>query len=315
MGKTRHCYIIYGPTASGKSALAELVAEYSPISIINADSKQVVREIPILTAQPDQNTQRSYPHALYGHVSLTEPYTVREWLADIRRTFAVCEDKGLIPCCVGGTGMFAQALMQGISPVPALSAALENDIRHYVDRVGAATAHTALSAIDPTSAARLAPNDAPRIAKALSVYEATGETLTIWRTRPNIAVLPQEYKVSAFTLGRQREILYDNALRRFDMMLKNGVLEEVRACLPLLKDGMFAASKAHGLPELSAYLCGDMPLEEAKRLSVRNTRHYIKRQFTWMRHRMQEATCLAAHDDIKDSAIILNTIEKDNASN
>lgn len=292
-----HCYILFGPTASGKSALAERVAEKAPARIINCDSKQVYRELPVLTAQPDAATRARLPHALYGHISVTERYTAREWLEDAAHAARECAANGDIPFFTGGTGMFVKALQEGISAMPALPEEAERRTRARIAEEGCEAAHLRLREIDPDSAARLAPGDGARIAKALCAYEETGVPLSEWHKRGNIRLLPEDTRFTLMTLERDRELLYARCEARFDAMLESGALEEARYYLKLEESGAAPAAKAHGLPELTAYLRGDMPLEEAKRLAKRNTRRYIKRQFTWMRHQMPGRIVLEGEDD------------------
>jgi tRNA dimethylallyltransferase len=273
-----------GPTASGKSALALELAERLGGEIINADSMQVYRDFRILTARPSPEEEAQAPHHLYGQVDAAELYSTGRWLTDALAAIAQIRARGRTPIVVGGTGLYFKALTEGLADIPAADPELRVALRERVEREGAPTLHAELAARDPQIAARLEPNDAPRILRALEVLESTGESIAAFQadTKPALAV--DEWRGLALT--PDREALYAAINRRFDVMLEQGALDEVRAFAARGLDPTLPAMKAHGNPALAAHLRGEMSLADAAELGKRDTRRYAKRQFTWIANQM-----------------------------
>jgi tRNA dimethylallyltransferase len=289
--------VLTGPTASGKSAVALRFAQRRPTWIVNADSKQVYAEIPVLTAQPTAEERARARHKLYGYVSVRESYTAARWVKDAAETVRQCLAEGAVPLLVGGTGFYIDALTHGLSPAPAPTEGTQKRLLSLVAEEGTERLHALLEAGDPESAARISPNDAPRLVRAYGTLLDTGVPLSAWNARPRVRPLGEK-KFAVFSLERDRETLYRRCEARFDAMLANGALEEARLCMERSGGGgLLASAKAHGLPELIAHLQGRMTLEEAAFLAKRNTRRYVKRQFTWMRHQLPERIPLTSTDD------------------
>ncbi len=280
-------YILAGPTASGKTALAILIARKQPVVIINADSKQVYHEIPLITAQPSPEEQQQAPHALYGHIPASRHYSVANWLEDVTNAINQAHAEDKIPFLVGGTGMYIKSLVYGMSNVPETLPQTREDVRKRWQASDTPTMHAHLTNIDPIAAEKLSPNDTQRVLRAIEVMEQTGKSIREWQ---NIRTTPPfkqaQYKM-AF-LDYPREEVYENCNRRFDSMMENGVVDEIKAFDALGLDENLPAMKAHGVPELRSYLNGTMSRTDAIEQATRNTRHYIKRQYTWFYHQMPE---------------------------
>ncbi len=278
--------LIMGPTASGKSALALALAERLGGEIVNADSMQVYRDFRVLTARPTPEEERRAPHHLYGHVDAAENYSTGRWLADALAAIEAIRKRGRTPILVGGTGLYFKALTQGLADIPAADPELRAALRARAEEVGAAALHAELSARDPIAAARLEPNDAPRILRALEVLEATGESISAFHAATKPALGAREWAGLALTPAR--EGLYATINVRFDRMLEAGALEEVRALAARKLDPALPAMKAHGAPALMAHLRGELSLEAAAEIGKRDTRRYAKRQFTWIANQMAD---------------------------
>lgn len=283
--------LLMGPTASGKSALALDLAERINGDIVNADSMQVYRDFRILTARPSDKDLARAPHHLYGHVDAGRLYSVGRWLEDALAALAAIKARARAPIVVGGTGLYFKALTEGLVALPPVETQLRQALRARLAREGAAALHAELARVDATSAARVSANDAPRILRALEVYEAVGEPLSALQavTAPPLA----RSQWVGVALTPPREALYAEIDARFEAMLQAGALEEVRAFAARALDSALPAQKAHGAPALMAHLRGELSLQAAVEIGKRDTRRYAKRQFTWMRGQMKDWPRLA----------------------
>lgn len=278
--------LIMGPTASGKSALALAVAERIGGEIVNADSMQVYRDFRALTARPTMEEEAQAPHHLYGHIDAAERYSTGRWLADALAAIAEIRARDRTPILVGGTGLYFKALTLGLADMPNIDPDVRAALQDRVERDGAPALHADLARLDPHTAARLEPNDAPRIIRALEVIETTGESITAFQANTKPALAPDEWRGVALT--PEREALYVNINGRFETMLEQGALDEVRAFAARDLDPTLPAVKAHGAPALSAHLRGELTLAQATEIGQRDTRRYAKRQFTWIANQMPD---------------------------
>ena len=273
--------IVAGPTASGKSALALDVAERIGGTIINADSMQAYRELRVLTARPTEAEEARVPHRLYGVRPAAEAGSVAWWreaaLAEMDATRAA----GRVPILTGGTGMYFAALADGLAAIPDPGPEARAEARRLLADQGPAALHASLAKVDPATAARLRPSDGQRIARAWEVWRGTGRGLVAWQDR---RLPPAPWRFAAIRLDPPRETLRAAIATRFAAMLAGGALEEVRALVAQDLDPALPAMRAHGVPELSAYLRGEITLQEAGRRTELVTGQYTKRQATWFRH-------------------------------
>jgi tRNA dimethylallyltransferase len=277
--------LIAGPTASGKSALALAVAERHGGVIVNADSMQVYGDLRIITARPSVADEARVPHRLYGHVDAAENYSVGRWCQDAGAVLEDVRRDGRLPILVGGTGLYFKALTQGLSAVPLTPPDIRAAVRARCNVEGAAALHAELARRDPAMAARLKPGDGMRIARALEVLEATGRSLADWHRDGLPAILDPDEAVKIFLVAARAE-LYRRIDARFDAMLAEGALDEVRALADRCLDPLLPAMKAHGVPWLLRHLAGEISLEAAAAGGKQDTRRYTKRQATWFRNQM-----------------------------
>jgi tRNA dimethylallyltransferase len=279
--------LIAGPTASGKSAAALALAERIGGTVINADSMQVYRELAVLTARPTNAEMQRAPHRLYGTVPAREPYSVGRFLQDAAGAFQEAEREGRVPVLVGGTGLYFKALTEGLAAVPDVPLETRAHWRAEAERIGTPGLYRALQARDPLMAARLRPSDPQRLLRALEVIDATSVSLAEWQGADAAAVLHPE-GLLRIVIAPEREPLYAAIDARFDRMMEQGAIEEVRALLALGLDHALPAMRAHGVRELAAYLAGDGSLEAAVEKAKTESRRYAKRQMTWLRRFMQD---------------------------
>jgi tRNA dimethylallyltransferase len=263
--------IVAGPTCSGKSALAEVIARAFGGTVINADAMQCYAGMAVITAQPGAS---DVPHALYGVRDPAAAADVAWWREQALAEMA----RARLPVLCGGTGMYLRALTQGLSALPPVPASVRATTRDALAARGAPALHAEL---DAQTRATLRPSDSQRVARAHEILAATGRGLAAWQAEAP-ALPPAPYRFAAILLDPPREALRAAIATRFDAMLAAGALEEVRALLHL--DRALPAMRAHGVPELLAHLRGEMSLADARARAVLNTGQYTKRQATWFRH-------------------------------
>ena len=277
--------LIAGPTASGKSALALRIAEAVGGVVINADAMQVYRELPILSARPSREDEARAPHWLYGHVAASDAYSTGRYIIDVTAALAEARAKNLRPIIVGGTGLYFKALLEGLSPVPAIPDAVRAHWRGEAQRLGAQALHKTLHTRDPEMAERLSPSDKQRLTRALEVLDATGLSLAHWQRQPGTPVLAETETVRLVMRPDRTELLA-RCDARFDMMMADGALDEVRALLEANLDPKLPAMGALGVAPLAAHIRGEAELAEAGARAKLETRQYVKRQLTWLKRNM-----------------------------
>jgi len=285
--------VIAGPTASGKSGLALALAERCAGVVINADSMQVYRELSILTARPTAQEEARAPHALYGFVSGAEGYSAGRYTVDAARAIAEARSGGRVPIVVGGTGLYFKALLQGLSPVPAILPDVRAHWRRQAVLLPATELYAILARRDPVTAARLMPTDPQRIVRALEVLDSTGQPLAEWQRTPGEPVLVERETVRLLVLpDRRTHAATIDA--RFDAMLAAGALEEVRRLLALGLSDELPIMRALGVAPLAAAIAGKLALGEAAARAKAQTRQFSKRQGTWYKRNMITWTPLFA---------------------
>lgn len=295
--KNNPVWIVAGPTASGKSALAARLAQRFDGVVINADSMQIYHEIPVISAQPSREEYALAPHRLYGFHPITEPCSAVEWahhaLREIRMAFA----SNLQPILVGGSGMYLKALTEGMSPMPEVPDETRRDICELYDRIGAVAFHQKLVEIDPMTAQRLHPTDRQRCIRALEIFTASNLPLSHWQA---LAKQPPDPDLGfkSFILLPPRDWLHERIDRRFIHMTQNGAVEEAAAINVLNPDPMLTGTRAVGLQPLRDYLQGLIPLDAAIEQGQTQSRQYAKRQYTWFRNQnLPDKAVSHARDD------------------
>lgn len=278
--------IVAGPTASGKSALALELAVALGGTVINADSMQVYRELRVLTARPTPADEAAVPHALYGVRPAACAGSVAWWREAALVAMAAARAAGRVPILCGGTGLYLAALAEGIADIPDPGAAARAEARALLQAEGSPALHARLATEDPATARTLRPGDGQRVARAWEVWRGTGRGLAAWQ---EAAPTPPDWRFRSILLDPPRPELRAAIAARFDAMLAAGALEEVAALLRLGLDPALPAMRAHGVPELSAHLRGELALAEASRRAVLATGQYTRRQATWFRRRAPEA--------------------------
>ena len=275
--------LIAGPTASGKSQAALALAEKIGGVVINADSMQVYREAPILTAQPSDADKARVPHLLYGHVGADEVYSVGRWRSDAVTALAEARAMKRVPIFAGGTGLYFSALTDGLAEIPEIPPEVRDGARGLLDEIGVEELHARLAARDPRTASKLRPSDPQRVLRAYEVFEATGRPLAEWQEAPAQSILKNSH-IAAFVLDPPRSELRARIAVRFEEMVERGGLKEAAALAGL--DPALPAAKLLGLRPLQALAAGQISRSDALEQAITATRQFAKRQMTWFRIRM-----------------------------
>jgi tRNA dimethylallyltransferase len=274
--------VLTGPTGTGKSDFALRLAREFPIEIVSVDSAQVYRGLDIGSAKPDAATRAAVPHHLIDLVEPTAGYSAGQFVRDAARAIADIEARGRVPLLVGGTMLYLRALIGGIATLPQASESIRAAIDDDARRLGWAAMHARLAEVDTAAAARIHPNDAQRIQRALEVYTSAGVPISVLQARTR-SPLTREFRCVTL-IPHDRARLHIALAQRFEAMMAAGLLDEVR--------GLFArgdlteahpAIRAVGYRQLWSHLAGAYPLETAVDRAIAATRQLAKRQLTWLR--------------------------------
>lgn len=287
-----------GPTAAGKSASTLALAERWPLEIVNVDSATIYRGMDIGTAKPSPAEQALVPQHLLDILDPAQSYSAAEFRADALRLIDEITARGRIPLLAGGTMMYYKALRDGLDDLPQADPALRVELEARAARDGWPALHAELARLDPVTAARLAPNDSQRIQRALEICHLSGQPMSalLGRSRTTADEADKRYLTISLEPS-ERAALHARIEQRFDAMLANGLLDEVR--------GLHARADLHpGLPsvrcvgyrQMWAHLDGEISLEEAREQGIAATRQLAKRQITWLRAQPERVIvdCLAA---------------------
>ena len=272
---------ILGPTGSGKTESALALASAVNGVVVNFDSRQVYREIPITTAQPTPGGT-----GLPAGMRFTAFCPVRQAISAgvfAERAASVVHDvlaQSMTPILVGGTGMYLKALLHGIAPIPDVPGHIRDKVSAEWASLGGQAMHERLCRVDPDYAAKVHPNDPQRVTRALEVFEATGRTFSQWH-----AATVKVLDVPCLKLGllMDKQSLVNRLARRIDIMLEQGALDEVRRAMEVCPEPDAPGLSGIGCAELAAHLRGETSLDQAKSLWLFNTKAYAKRQMTWFK--------------------------------
>lgn len=280
---TLRCICLTAPTACGKTALSLQLADEWPFEIVSMDSAMVYRGLDIGSAKPTPSERSAVPHHLIDVVDPSEPYSAGRFLADTVEAVRGIRARGHLPLIVGGTMMYLRALRQGLAHLPMADPAIRAEIDARAAEFGWPALHAELERVDAVSAARIAPHDRQRIQRALEVYRATGRALTEHQRASRDAQGPLDM-VTIAIVPADRAALHARIAARFDTMLAEGLLDEVRSLhLRGDLDPTLPAMRCVGYRQLWAHLDGAYDLDEARERAVAATRQLAKRQLTWLR--------------------------------
>ena len=274
--------MIAGPTASGKSQLAVDLACQLDGEVINADSMQLYADLSILTARPSNADMQDIPHHLYGVLDGGHRASVAAWLKLAATAMSAIRARGKMPIIIGGTGMYLDAAVNGIAPIPDVPANTHEDCMALFDAIGGAAFRQKLALHDPLVASRLADGDRQRLIRAMGVFNATGIVLSQFQKAEHKgALIGRPVKIAMLP---PRDVLYARIDARFDVMLEQGAMDEAKQLINRQLDPSLPLMKALGVTALKAVLDQKMTIDQAVYTAKRDSRHYAKRQMTWLRN-------------------------------
>jgi len=275
-------YALLGPTASGKSRLALELGAHLPLEIVSVDSAQVYRGMDIGTAKPSRAERAGVPHHLVDIVDPTEPYSAGRFRADCIRIVQDVLLRGRIPLLVGGTMLYYRALAAGLDALPQADARVRAEIDAQAALRGWPALHAELARVDPATAARLQPNDAQRIQRALEVWRLTGEPISKLQEKSS---LPLPFRLKTYCIiPKDRKALHDRIAERFERMLQAGLVEELKALKARYRlHASLPSMRAVGYRQAWAYLAGEIDAASLREKGIAATRQLAKRQLTWLR--------------------------------
>ena len=274
---------VAGPTAVGKTALTVALAQQLSTEIISADSRQFFREMSIGTAKPTPEEMQGVPHHFVDSHSITEDYSAGRFAAEAEARLARLFVRYPVVIATGGSGLYLQALTDGLDELPAVPPAVRQQLQHELATVGLASLVAELAATDPVAHARLDLQNHQRVLRALEITRGTGRPFSSFHLGPAAVAAKaaaRPFRVEKVALTREREELYQRIDQRVLHMLEAGLVAEVERLLPFRQHN---ALQTVGYQEIFGYLDGAYDYAEAVRLLQRNTRHYAKRQLTWLR--------------------------------
>ena len=277
--QNKEAFVIFGPTASGKSELAKKISTNLDSPIINFDSLQVYHQLRILSARPTSQDEKLIDHRLYGIIDGKENCTVVKWLKLAKIEIENCWREKKIPILVGGTGLYLKGLMQGISHIPDISdSTIKNTDASFLKN-GANYLYKVL--LEHNKNTKIKETDTQRLKRSYSLLMETGHSLEEWQVKPEKIFENVNYKI--ILLNEDRSAIYEKAKIRFSAMIDNGAIEEVENLRKEEIDPNRSIMKAIGVREISKYLDNKYSLDDCKEETVQKTRNYIKRQQTWIK--------------------------------
>jgi len=277
--KAKILITIAGPTAVGKTDLTLEVAKKYNSHIFSADSRQLYRELNIGTAKVDDESLAAVTHHFINHISVTDSYSVAQYEREMNALFESYFSDHDIGILSGGTGMYIKAALEGLDYFPDVSAEFVIKYENILQNVGIEALQRELQERDPDYARQVDIHNARRLVRALSVIDASGQSFSSFLARKQLKKLP--FQTINICLMRDRDELYQRINTRVDQMMKNGLLEEVKALQPFKH---LKSLQTVGYAELFKYLADEISLTDAIELIKRNSRRYAKRQMTWFRN-------------------------------
>ena len=283
--KEKTVILIAGPTASGKSILAIKLAKHFDSEIINADSMQIYKEVPILTSKPTLKDTANIKHHLYGINSVKKKFSTGEWLELVLKKIETQWSNKKIPIVVGGTGLYFKALTEGLVKIPEIPSKIRNETRNLHEKVGQEIFFKMLIKLDPLAKKFVLPTDKQRSLRVYEVKKFINKSLfdMIKKTKSNY-----EKKVfKKLFINPPKELLHINIESRVEKMINSGAIKEVEKFIKMNVYHELSANKIIGIREIKNHLKGKLTIEETKELIIQKTRQYAKRQFTWARGHMK----------------------------
>ena len=278
--------LIAGPTASGKSKIAIEIAKKIKGEIINADSMQVYKEFPILSSTPSTIDLKKIKHHLYGFQSVKKHFSTGAWLELVKKKINICLKNKKIPILVGGTGLYFEVIIKGMSKIPNIDSEIRDKIRDLQKKIGQRKFYEKLLELDPLVKNKIEPFDTQRSIRAYEVKKFTKKSIYEWYKLTKSEF--KQFQIFKIFIDVPREKLLKNISNRVDQMFKKNCIKEVKSFSKLNIKSSLSANKIIGVKEIKDHLFGILNISQTKELINIKTRQYAKRQVTWARGHMSD---------------------------
>lgn len=313
--KNKKIIVISGPTASGKSGLAIYLAKQLNGVILNADSMQIYKGLPILSAQPNNKVLLEVEHRLYNLLEPQESNSVFKWLELIKQNIDDILNKNQTPIIVGGTGMYISRFIDGIKEMPDSNEDLRNELNTLYDKIGWDDFYNIVKQVDEKSLINIKKNDKHKLIRIYEIYKISGKKLSYFESLPNKTLYDRD-NIFHINIIPEREETYNSCNLRFTIMLEElNVIEEVKQFINVNKNVFNTnSSMLHtiGLMEIKDFIENKINYQQMYELSTKNTRNYAKRQFTWFRNQFKTLDILLNSVINKDNveSILTKIVDK-----
>lgn len=275
--------VLAGPTAIGKTELSLSIAQNFGCEIVSMDSVQIYKYLEIGSAKPTLREREQVPHHLVDYVDPKEEYHVARYVDDAQTVISLLGEKGKVPLLVGGTGLYMKGLLEGLLAIPDIPESVRDDVRCQLREKGHDYLHGKLAQVDPLSAARIHKNDSQRLLRALEIYQATGMCWSefLAQGKQQASQEKEKWDVIKIGLGCERKILYERINKRTNLMIEQGLLDEVKKLLKMGYSGELKALQTIGYRHMINFIEKKWNWQQTLELLARDTRRYAKRQLTW----------------------------------
>ena len=275
-------YFITGPTGIGKSKFAINLSKKINGEIINADSMQIYKELKIISARPTSADINKVKHHLYGYIKGNQRYNVEKWCSDATKKIHLLNNKNITPIFVGGTGLYIDTLINGITSIPDIPELIKDESKELFNKIGRENFFKLVSKLDYEATKKISQNDTQRLKRIWEVYQYTNKKFSSWKKVDNKFFLNSiNYNIILFLPNREKN--YQRVNERVLKMIKNGAVDEIESLFKLNYKKDLPIMRAHGVPEIISYLENSISLQECIEKIQLVTRHYVKRQNTWWR--------------------------------
>ena len=275
-------YFITGPTGIGKSAFALNLSKQINGEILNADSMQIYKQLEVLSARPSASDIKKVKHHLYGYIMGNQRFNVEKWCIDAATKINLLNDKNITPIFVGGTGLYIDTLINGITSIPNIPEKVKEDSKKLFNKIGSINFYKLVRELDYEATKKISQNDSQRLKRIWEVFYYTNKKFSSWKKSENKKFLNSiNYKILLFLPNREKN--YERVNKRVLTMINNGAIDEIKELLKNNYKKDLPIMRAHGVPEIISYLENSISLEECIEKIQLVTRHYVKRQNTWWR--------------------------------
>lgn len=307
--QSKEIIIICGPTASGKSYLGHAIAKKLGGEIVNCDSMQIYKQIPIITSSPPQMYLNEIPYHLYNFGPIDKEFSVIKYVNLAYEKIQTIVSNQKVPIVIGGTGLYINSLLFGYNEIPTIDTDIRQHVRKLYTDLGQVNFFNQLKELDSIAGQKLNPGDTQRVLRAYEVLLQTQKSIFSFQSNQNINIL-SNFKYKIIFLYPERNFLYQMCNERLEKIFMSGAIEEVTKLYLEFPDLNSSGAKAIGIQEIINYLEGKSSLQESLRLAQMKTRQYAKRQITWFKNQIQDKITLEYSDNKQFKELVAKLLNR-----